>query len=150
MALDLAEGYTVEEASKRNYVSRRSIDRWKSDAEFAAEVSRLAQMIGIAQKAERIMIVKRVVRQQMKEQINKETGEIETIVHTRKDLLDWLRFAKSETEGIKLDLTGLLAAARQKKSLVLAQFWKVDEPTSTITGYAFQGSTPVLVRVDHP
>ena len=32
-------------------------------------------------------------------------------VETDKDLLDWLKFAQRETEGLKLDLTDALAEA---------------------------------------
>ena len=57
-------------------------------------------MRGIAIKAERMRIAKRAVRQMVK-------GEL---VETKKDLLDWLKYAQMETEGIRLDLTELLDA----------------------------------------
>jgi hypothetical protein len=34
-------------------------------------------------------------------------------VETDRDLLDWLRFAQSETQGIKIDLTRLAEAYAQ-------------------------------------
>lgn len=99
-ALSLAEGHTIIEAAADAGVSEKSIDRWKKDAAFRSEVDRLVLMTGIAIKAERIRIVKRVTRQLVTDKL----------VTTERDLLEWLKYAQSETDGIKLDLTPLLTA----------------------------------------
>lgn len=64
-------------------------------------------MIGIASRAERLRFAMRVVRQKTK-------GTIET----DKDLLDWLKFAQSETEGVKLDLSKLATTFAENEASV--------------------------------
>jgi hypothetical protein len=96
VALLLAQGFTQEEAGQEAKVSDRSIRRWLLHPDFEAEVNRLSLMVGIASRAERLRLAMRVVRKK---------GE-----QTEKDLLDWLKFAQSETDGIKLDLTALAEA----------------------------------------
>jgi hypothetical protein len=93
-ALALADGRTQQEASDIAGVNIRTIQRWLQLPEFSEEVDRLVFLTGIARKAERLKITKRIARN---------LGDT-----TEKDLLDWLKFAQSETDGVKLDLTGLL------------------------------------------
>lgn len=95
-ALALANGETREQAAVISGVGERTIYRWLETPEFAEEVDRLTFLTGIANKAERLRLAKRIVSQ---------IG-----AHTEKDLLDWLKYAQGETDGIALDLTGLLAA----------------------------------------
>lgn len=97
-ALAFAEGYTVEEVAAQIGVTERTLYRWRADTEFANEVDRLSQMVGIATRAERLRIAMRVIRQKIR------TGEIETT----RDVLDWLKYAQGETDGLKLDLTAIL------------------------------------------
>ena len=97
-AILLAQGYLIKETAKTVGVSIKSITRWKQDDIFGAEVDRLSLMMGIASRAERLRIAQRVVREKMKDEK----------IETDKDLLDWLKFSQSETDGIKLDLTTLL------------------------------------------
>lgn len=99
-AVALAEGKTQQAVADEVGVSRRTIERWMSDMDFRAEVDRLSLMTGISSRAERLRIAKRVIRQR----IDDVTG-----VETEKDILDWLKFAQSETDGIKLDLSKLAA-----------------------------------------
>ena len=96
----LAEGYTIEEAAARIGRSERQLYRWKADIEFLEELDRLSRMIGAANKAERLRIANRMVREAMRKQ-----------APTTKDLLEWLKYAQSETDGIKLELTSLIEAA---------------------------------------
>lgn len=96
----LAEGYTIEEAAARIERSERQLYRWKADINFLEELDRLSRMIGAANKAERLRIANRMVREAMRKQ-----------VPTTKDLLEWLKYAQSETDGIKLELTSLIEAA---------------------------------------
>lgn len=99
-ACALAEGMTQEETAAEVGVTSRTIRNWLQNIEFAAEVDRLSLMLGIAGRAERLRIAKRVIRQ-------KATG---STILTDKDVLDWLKFAQSETDGAKIDF-GKLAAA---------------------------------------
>lgn len=101
-ALSLAEGKTQAEVGKEADVTDRTIRRWLQEPEFAAEVDRLTLMVGIASRAERLRIAKRVVRQFLHNQ---------GYVVTDKDLLDWLKFAQGETDGIRLDLAALAEVA---------------------------------------
>lgn len=100
-AIALADGETVEKAATLSGVDPRTVYRWKADIEFSCEVDRLTLMMGVAAKAERLRLAKRVINQKTKD---KET------IRTEKDLLDWIKYAQSETDGVKLDLTGLLAS----------------------------------------
>ena len=108
VANDLAEGFTCEETAERTGVSLRSIARLRKNYLFAAEVQRLTLMTGVAVRAERLKIAKRVIRQKVAQEINKITGQKNPIL-TRKDLLDWLQYSQSETDGVKLDLTDILS-----------------------------------------
>ena len=98
-AMLLAQGYLIKEVGKAVGVNEKTIDRWKGDIEFAKEVDRLSLMLDIAGRAERLRIAMRMARRAMKKKNP-----------TRRDLLDWLKFAQGETDGVKLDLTPLLDA----------------------------------------
>lgn len=98
-ALALAEGQTQREVSEALEISDRTIRNWNAEPEFAAEVDRLSLMVGVASRAERLRLAMRVVRQKTK-------GDTP---QTDRDLLEWLKFAQSETDGIKLALTQLAA-----------------------------------------
>lgn len=82
--------------------SERTLWRWKAEPEFDEEVDRLSLMVDIAGRAERLRIARRVIRQKVSDEM----------VTTDKDLLDWLKFAQSETDGVKLDLLSLLEASK--------------------------------------
>ena len=94
-ALALAEGQTQEAVAAATGVCRKTICNWLCVPEFAAEVDRLSSMVSIASRAERLRIAMRAVRQRVRED-----GTIET----DRDVLDWLKFAQSETDGIQLGL----------------------------------------------
>lgn len=100
-ALALAAGKTQREAAEEADVSDRTLRRWLQRPEFSAEVDRLSVMTDIASRAERLRLAKRAVRQAIAED-----GKLTT----KADVLDWLKFAQSETDGIRLDLAALLAA----------------------------------------
>lgn len=99
-ALGLAAGHTQQQVADECDIDRRTVQRWLEHPDFAAEVDRLSVMTDVASRAERLRIAKRVVRQFTKD------DKIETV----KDILDWLKFAQSETDGIKLDIAKQLAA----------------------------------------
>lgn len=95
-AIALAGGDTQQEAGDKAGVTERTIQRWLAVAEFSEEVDRLTFLTGIAHKAERLRLAKRVIKK-----LNEDT---------ERDLLDWLKYAQSETDGVKLDLAELYAA----------------------------------------
>src|SRR6185295_14847784 len=92
-ALALAEGQSQQAVADTIGVCRKTICNWLCVTEFLAEVDRLSCMIDIASRAERLRIAMRVVRQKVRADGTPET---------EKDLLDWLKYAQSETTGIKL------------------------------------------------
>jgi len=102
VALALAQGYTRQEAAADAGVGERTVYRWLDAPEFSAEVDRLSLMVDIAGRAERVRIAMRVVREKIR-------GDR---VDTSKDLLDWLKYAQSETDGVRLDLTPLYVATQ--------------------------------------
>lgn len=97
----LAGGMTQREAAAEAEVTDRTIRDWLRLPEFSAELDRLSLMIGIASRAERLRLAQRVIKQR-----TDENGAI----NTKADVLDWLKFAQSETDGVKLDLAKLAAA----------------------------------------
>lgn len=106
-AIALAEGRTEQEIADTLELERKTLWNWKQVPEFAAEVDRLSLMVNIAGRAERLRIAMRVARQKVRDD-----G-----VDTDKDLLDWLKFAQSETDGVKLDLTKLAAVFAANASM---------------------------------
>ncbi|MGI8656491.1 MAG: helix-turn-helix domain-containing protein [Pyrinomonadaceae bacterium] len=100
VAIALAEGKTQQEVAAEYSVSDRTIRRWLQDTDFASEVDRLSVMTGISARAERLRVAKRVIRSKM----------ADAVPRTDKDLLEWLKYAQSETDGIKLDLDAFAAA----------------------------------------
>jgi len=103
-ALILAQGYTQREAAEQAKVTERTIRRWYNNLEFAMEVDRLTLLTGISTRAERMRIVMQVVRQRILEKDGRE------LVLTKKDILEWLKLAQSETDGAKLDLAPVFEA----------------------------------------
>jgi len=101
-ALLLAQAYTEAETAERVGVTDRTIRRWKADLDFATEVDRLSLMVGIASRAERLRIAMKAIRQKIQDD--------DTFVVTNKDILDWIKFAQSETDGAKLDLAAIFEA----------------------------------------
>ena len=96
-AVGLGIGRKQEQVAEEVGVSDRTIRRWLQAPEFAAEVDRLTLESDIAAKARRLRIVKRLARQRI---------DRDGYVHSNADLLDILKFAKSETDGLKLGLIG--------------------------------------------
>src|SRR5690348_7990051 len=97
----LAAGCTKTEAAREADVDRSTIYEWLKIPDFCEEVDRLTVMVGISTRAERLRVAMRVVNQRIDADGN---------VITEKDILDWLKFAQSETDGVKLDIGKLLAA----------------------------------------
>lgn len=96
VAIDLSLGFTIEETAERNDITERSIYIWKTKVAFSAEVDRLSLMTDIAGRAERLRIAKKMIRK---------LG-----YNSKKDILEWLKYAQGETDGIKLDLAAIAEA----------------------------------------
>src|SRR5689334_10232574 len=94
-ALALAEGQTQEAVAAATGVCRKTICNWLCVPAFAAEVDRLSSMVSIASRAERLRIAMRVVRQKTR---------ADGVIETDRDVLDWLKFVQSETDGINVGL----------------------------------------------
>jgi len=92
-AIALAEGQSQQAVADAIGVCRKTISNWLCVMEFTAEVDRLSCMIDVSSRAERLRIAMRAVRQKVRADGTPETD---------KDLLDWLKYAQSETTGIKL------------------------------------------------
>ena len=92
-ALALAEGQSQQAVAEAIGVCRKTICNWLCVTAFAAEVDRLSCMIDISSRAERLRMAMRAVRQKVRP---------DGTVETDKDVLDWLKYAQSETTGIKL------------------------------------------------
>jgi transposase-like protein len=120
-ALMLAEGYTYEQVAKEIDKTKKTIYRWMMDTEFSAEVDRLSLMCGIASKAERLRLAKRIVRA-------KSTSDI---MASDKDILDWLKFAQSETDGANLNLAGLLTSFTENAASVAPEGSRGDRKAKT-------------------
>ena len=106
-ALALAEGQSQQAVAEAIGVCRKIICNWLCVTEFLAEVDRLSCMIDISSRAERLRMAMRVVRQR-----TRADGTLET----DKDVLDWLKYAQSETTGIKLGYSkGELAKVQRQK-----------------------------------
>lgn len=110
-AVMLAEGYTYKQVGKQIGKTEKTIYRWMLDIEFSAEVDRLSLMVGIASKAERLRLTKRIIRAKC-------TSDI---MASDKDVLDWLKFAQSETDGANLNLAGLLTSFTQDAASVASE-----------------------------
>lgn len=93
VAILLSQGYTVEYAAKVTGIADRTIYRWKNVPEFSEELDRLSLMTDIASRGERLRLAKRMIRK---------IGD-----NTNRDLLEWVKYAQSETDGAKLNLAAL-------------------------------------------
>ncbi len=91
-ATGLADGKTQQQVADECAIGRRTLVRWLEHPEFAAEVDKLTLLTGISLRAERMRIVKRVIRQSVKDEK----------IRTNKDILEWLKHAQSETNGTDL------------------------------------------------
>lgn len=97
-AVVLATGGTREEAAIAADCDRSTIFVWLKHPDFCAEVDRLSLMVSISSRAERLRHAMRVIKSRLND---------EGVLQSEKDSLDWLKFAQSETDGAKIDLSKL-------------------------------------------
>ncbi|HEV2121877.1 MAG TPA: phBC6A51 family helix-turn-helix protein, partial [Chloroflexota bacterium] len=100
--ITLADGKTQRAVANELDINDKTLYRWLQTPEFSAEVDRLTLMMGIAARAERLRIVKRVVSQRVRDDME---------IESDRDLLDWLKYVQGETDGVKLDLAALAETA---------------------------------------
>ena len=98
----MAAGMTINETAHKIGVDERTIYRWKNEPEFYRELNDLTLTTGLALKGERLRLTKRIVAD-----IQAEARRMNEPV-TRKDILDWLKYAAEETDGLKLGVADLL------------------------------------------
>ena len=103
-----AEGEKIVDIARKLDMSIHTAYHWNENPVIREEINRLSLMFGIASKAERVRIAKRVVRQKL----------LGDHVRTKKDILDWLKYVAKETEDVHLhfaDLIRSLAAQREEE-----------------------------------
>lgn len=105
-AILLATGHTIKETAQRVGKSESTIYNWKNNQQFTAEIDRCATMYGAASKAYRMRIINQVLREFAKENAD---GEIELKLGDT-NLLDWIKEARMQTDGEKLDISSLWSA----------------------------------------
>lgn len=93
----LAAGYRKPEVAKEIGVDRGTIYDWLAHPDFYCEVDRLTFMVDVAVRAERIRKSMRLLR----------AREVDGVLQSDKDSLDWMKFVQSETDGAKVDLSKL-------------------------------------------
>lgn len=103
-AVALAQGKARQQVAANLGIARMTLWRWATDMEFSAEVDRLTLAVEIATKAHRLRIAMRAVRE-----LRGDDGALET----RRDVLDWLKYAKSEMDAHEREQAGLMDARRQ-------------------------------------
>lgn len=86
----LAEGATIIEAADACGVSEKTIDRWKRDITFTDEIDRLTLTTGMANEAELIRAVKRLINRK-----RGKDGELDSA----RDVADLIRLLREITTG---------------------------------------------------
>ena len=104
-AILLAQGYNHGVVSEEVNCNRTTIWRWMQNEEFAKEVDKLSLMYGVASKAHRMRLINQAIRQFIDENGTLDTGD--------DTLLDYLKEARQQIEGVKLDIISQLTAIAQ-------------------------------------
>jgi hypothetical protein len=100
VALLLAEGNSYRETARLANVDPKSVCNWMKIDEFSAEVDRLSLMVGCANRAWRLRVAMRTIKHKLSQQRGYAISD--------KDVLDWLKYAQSETDGVKIDMAKLV------------------------------------------
>lgn len=98
-AVMLASGSSKVATAQECEIDRVTLYHWLEHPDFAAEVDRLSLMVHISSRAERLRIAMRIAKARV--------GDDDSVPQSDKDLLDWLKFAQSETDGAKIDMSKL-------------------------------------------
>lgn len=92
----LAIGKTQEYVAVQISVPRGTIAHWAVHPEFRNEMNRLTLITGLALRSERIRLAMQIIDKKI-------AGS------SKKDVLDWIKFLQSETDGARIDVTALLS-----------------------------------------
>ena len=106
----LAQGYPKTHVAREVGVDRTTIYRWMDEDDFQLAIDELSLMLGIASKAYRL----RLMNQALQQFIDK-NGEIDISGFT---LLDLLKEARMQTEGVKLGIVSELAPLIEEEASV--------------------------------
>lgn len=118
----MGEGYTQKEAAEAAGVHPKTVNNWwLKSPEFAAEVDRCSMMFDVASKAHRNRLLMKAIRQFVREDGNLRTGD--------DTLLDYIKEARLNTDGVKVDILTQLAA--------------IDAETGSVAGSGSTRSNPV-------
>lgn len=112
VAVELAKGLSPAEIIRENEditVSESTIYNWKQIPAFAMEVDKLTFMYGYGSKAERMRLINKAIRQYIRDDMI-DTG--------RTELIDWMREARMNVDGVRLDIAHMLAAVNDETGLV--------------------------------
>lgn len=101
VATMLAQGYEKTYIAEQVGISRITIYTWLKYPEFEEEVDRLSLMLGAASKAYRLRLINKAIRQ-----FEEENGKLELNGST---LLDYLKEARMQAEGVRLGIISELA-----------------------------------------
>lgn len=101
----LADGYTKRETAEAVGVDDRTLYRWQRHPEFEAEKHKLAFLTGATVKAERVIMIKQLIRSKLND---------DGILNSRKDILDWIRLLRDEIEP--LEFAAIMAGILQSDS----------------------------------
>ena len=106
----LGEGYTYAETAAEVGVTERTIFTWKHTLEFDMEVDRCSMIYGLASKAERNRLIMKAARQYVKTDGTIDLG--------KDTLLDYIKEARMNTDGVKLDIVSELASLDAEAGLM--------------------------------
>jgi hypothetical protein len=101
----LAQGSTYVEVEKETGINQSSLAYLMKDADFSKEVDTLSMMYGMASKAERVRMITKMAKQFIKEDGNYDISGF--------TLLDLLKEARMQTEGINLNVLSQLTAINE-------------------------------------
>lgn len=91
-AVQLAAGYTRAEVARSVGICERQLYRWLKHSEFAGEVDRLTFLSGPVVKAERVRMIKRLIRENLTE---------DGVLQSKKDVFDWIKLLKEEVSSLE-------------------------------------------------
>jgi FixJ family two-component response regulator len=97
----LADGATQKEAADRAGITDRTVRRWLNIPEFATEVDKVTLETGLATKAARLRLIKRVVNARLEKTVSETVAQL-----SKADTLELLKHLHKEQEGAQLNVVG--------------------------------------------
>lgn len=109
-ALLLATGHTVKETAQAIEVCESTLYNWKKTNEFAMTVDELSLMHGAASKAYRMQLINMALRTFVKEKADGSP----LLDMGSSELLDWIKEARMQTDGERLNLAPLYSSLAEE------------------------------------